>query len=32
MDIVRTRVADATGYVLRSEIRLIGFDDQDVER
>ena len=30
--IVRTRVAEATGYELRSEIRLIGFDEQDVVR
>jgi UDP-N-acetylmuramate dehydrogenase len=27
MDAVRDRVAAATGYVLRSEVRLIGFDD-----
>jgi UDP-N-acetylmuramate dehydrogenase len=27
MEAVRSRVAAATGYVLRSEVRLIGFDD-----
>jgi len=27
MELVRARVADATGYVLRSEIRLIGFEE-----
>lgn len=29
MDEVRRRVADATGYRLRSEVRLVGFDDAD---
>lgn len=29
MEIVRTRVADATGYTLRSEIRLVGFDGEE---
>ena len=29
MEEVRRRVADATGYRLRSEVRLIGFDDAD---
>ncbi|HWM18308.1 MAG TPA: UDP-N-acetylmuramate dehydrogenase [Ilumatobacteraceae bacterium] len=28
MEAVRDRVAAATGYVLRSEVRLIGFDDE----
>lgn len=32
MEIVRHRVAEATGYVLRSEIRLIGFDEIEVQR
>lgn len=32
MQIVRERVATATGHMLRSEIRLIGFDEQMVER
>jgi UDP-N-acetylmuramate dehydrogenase len=27
MEHVRARVAEATGYVLRSEVRLVGFDD-----
>jgi hypothetical protein len=27
MEVVRERVAAATGYTLRSEIRLIGFDE-----
>jgi UDP-N-acetylenolpyruvoylglucosamine reductase len=27
IDAVRDRVAAATGHVLRSEVRLIGFDD-----
>lgn len=31
MQIVRARVADKTGYALRSEIRLIGFDTEVVE-
>ena len=29
MEAVRARVADATGYRLRSEVRLVGFDDAD---
>lgn len=29
MEAVRTRVAEATGYRLRSEVRLVGFDDAD---
>lgn len=29
MEEVRRRVAEATGYVLRSEVRLVGFDDAD---
>ena len=29
METVRTRVAEATGYQLRSEVRLVGFDDAD---
>lgn len=29
IDEVRARVAAATGYVLRSEVRLVGFDDTD---
>ena len=29
MEEVRRRVADATGYRLRSEVRLVGFDDAD---
>jgi UDP-N-acetylmuramate dehydrogenase len=29
MEAVRARVADATGYHLRSEVRLVGFDDAD---
>lgn len=29
MEEVRRRVADATGYHLRSEVRLVGFDDTD---
>jgi UDP-N-acetylmuramate dehydrogenase len=29
MESVRERVADATGYRLRSEVRLVGFDDAD---
>ncbi len=29
IDAVRARVAEATGYVLRSEVRLVGFDDTD---
>ena len=29
IEAVRTRVADATGYRLRSEVRLVGFDDAD---
>ncbi len=29
MEAVRARVADATGYRLRSEVRLVGFDDTD---
>ena len=27
IETVRERVAEATGYVLRSEVRLVGFDD-----
>jgi hypothetical protein len=27
METVRSRVAAATGYVLRSEVRLVGFDE-----
>ena len=29
IDAVRARVAEVTGYVLRSEVRLVGFDDTD---
>jgi len=29
IELVRQRVADATGYWLRSEVRLVGFDDAD---
>ena len=29
IEIVRRRVAEATGYRLRSEVRLVGFDDAD---
>jgi UDP-N-acetylmuramate dehydrogenase len=29
MEEVRRRVADATGYVLRSEVRLVGFEPDD---
>jgi UDP-N-acetylmuramate dehydrogenase len=29
IEAVRARVADATGYRLRSEVRLVGFDDAD---
>lgn len=29
IETVRARVADATGYHLRSEVRLVGFDDAD---
>ncbi len=29
IETVRRRVADETGYVLRSEVRLVGFDDVD---
>lgn len=29
MEAVRAQVADATGYRLRSEVRLVGFDDAD---
>ena len=29
IEAVRARVADATGYHLRSEVRLVGFDDAD---
>lgn len=29
IEAVRARVADATGYRLRSEVRLVGFDDTD---
>lgn len=29
MEAVRHRVVDATGYLLRSEVRLVGFDDVD---
>ena len=29
MEAVRTRVAEATGYQLRTEVRLVGFDDAD---
>jgi hypothetical protein len=29
MEAVRARVADETGYQLRSEVRLVGFDDAD---
>jgi UDP-N-acetylmuramate dehydrogenase len=29
IEAVRGRVADATGYLLRSEVRLVGFDDAD---
>jgi UDP-N-acetylmuramate dehydrogenase len=29
MEAVRARVADATGFRLRSEVRLVGFDDAD---
>ena len=32
MEIVRRRVADESGYVLRSEIRLIGFDEPETAR
>ena len=32
MDAVRSRVAAATGYVLRSEVRLVGFDDETTAR
>lgn len=32
MEIVRLRVAEQTGYVLRSEIRLIGFDEPEVAK
>jgi UDP-N-acetylmuramate dehydrogenase len=28
IEAVRDQVAEATGYVLRSEVRLIGFDDE----
>ena len=29
IEAVRDRVAEATGYRLRSEVRLVGFDDTD---
>ena len=29
IEAVRARVAEATGYQLRSEVRLVGFDDAD---
>jgi UDP-N-acetylmuramate dehydrogenase len=29
IEAIRSRVADATGYHLRSEVRLVGFDDSD---
>jgi UDP-N-acetylmuramate dehydrogenase len=29
IEMVRTRVAEQTGYLLRSEVRLVGFDDAD---
>ena len=29
IEAVRERVADATGYRMRSEVRLVGFDDAD---
>jgi UDP-N-acetylmuramate dehydrogenase len=29
IELVRSRVAEATGYKLRSEVRLVGFDDAD---
>jgi hypothetical protein len=29
IETVRARVAEATGYHLRSEVRLVGFDDTD---
>ena len=29
IEAVRDRVADGTGYQLRSEVRLVGFDDAD---
>jgi UDP-N-acetylmuramate dehydrogenase len=32
MDDVRERVARATGFELRSEVRLVGFDDADAVR
>jgi UDP-N-acetylmuramate dehydrogenase len=29
IEAIRSRVAEATGYQLRSEVRLVGFDDAD---
>jgi UDP-N-acetylmuramate dehydrogenase len=32
IELVRSRVADETGYLMRSEVKLVGFDDVEPDR